>query len=63
MQQSVVCVRYELGTFWYGYVLTKNGYVLGGYILDWVCFDQLPNNVPAVFSHLIIIPFVWYAVL
>ena len=33
MQQSVVCVRYELGSFWFRYVLNKNGYVLVLYIL------------------------------
>ena len=33
MQQNVVCVRYELGTFWFSYVLTKNGYILVRYVL------------------------------
>ena len=32
MQQSVVCVRYELGTFWFRYLLTKDGYVLVRYV-------------------------------
>ena len=38
MQQSVVCVCYELVTFWFRYVLTKNGYVLVRYVSGWVCF-------------------------